>query len=315
MTDAGSSDGPAASRSRSARWRGRAGPIALLAVGAAAAAAFAFERRAELAPAGRGAELAARSGCFACHGQSELDRRGNFRRANDGSWRPRAIPSLWDNGIDDRAVLIDWIANGVPAAEAKEHERLFMRMPAYRDVLPEKDIDAIAAWILAQGLTLSKGNGNGERPVDSAALRAGARLEGIALLTAGDRLSRQHGCYQCHGELGQGGVRNPNSFKGYIPGFFGRDFRKLTAGGDAAEIRHWIDEGRGRAIEEGWTGRLARRFFEGQTIGMPAYRERLTEAEKQVLVDYLLWLNARGPLSAQDVEEIAQQLTTELSKT
>lgn len=263
------------------------------------------ERRQEVSPVARGAVLAASSGCFACHSRSEGDQRGNFRRLEDGTWRARAIPTLWENGLDEVAVLTDWIANGVPAEEAQRHRQLFIQMPAYRGHLSAEDIDAVSAWILSEAIRLSS----------SSPLRASAQPTGTPRATAdeilveGDRLSRLHGCYQCHGELGQGGVSNPASFKGYVAGFFGHDFNALTSGGDRQEVRYWIDRGRGRALESGVTGRLASLFLDRQAIKMPAYEHRLTEQEKNILTDYLLALNKAGPLPAKELERRLKLLT------
>ena len=44
---------------------------------------------------------------------------------------------------------------------------------------------------------------------------------------------------------------------------------------------------------------------------MPAYGERLSAQELDVLTDFLLLLNERGPLAARDVEQIARQLQPE----
>ena len=114
-------------------------------------------------------------------------------------------------------------------------------------------------------------------------------------------------------KLGQGGVANPASFKGYIPGFFGQDFRKLTANGDRAEILHWIDHGRGLAVESGLLGRLASRYLDGQAIPMPGYRDQLAGSEKERLADYLLLLNKSGPLPAREIERIATLLNHDAS--
>lgn len=272
----------------------------------AGALVYHVEKRPEVSLVARGEALAAESGCFACHGLNEEVRRPNSRRLANGTWRGKPIPTLWENGIDEAAVLKDWIANGVPADEAEEHKQLFIQMPAYRAFLSEEDIDAVAAWILTEGVRLGGGAQANEAEVETP---PSGKLGPAQLAIAGDRLSRQHGCYACHGELGQGGVRNPASFKGYIPGFFGDDFLALTDGGNREEIAHWIEHGRGRAIESGLTGGLAKTYFEGQAIGMPAYGKRLTEAEAAVLVDYLLWLNQEGPLDATKVERLSKDLT------
>lgn len=260
-----------------------------------------LEKRPESSPVSRGARLAEEAGCFACHGRAEEERRFNLRLAAPGQWRGKNNPSLWDGEITEVKVLTDWIANGVPADEAEKHRQLFIRMPAYKDRLSPGEIDDIVAWILAEGLRFRIQPG-AWKPAASGA--AAQRLSGDELFVAGDLLARQTGCYQCHGELGQGGVPNPDSLKGYIPGFQGSDFLKLTANGDRAEILHWIDHGRGRAIEAGLLGGIAKKYFDGQAIPMPGYRDQLSAAEKELLADFILLLNKTGPLSAQEIERL-----------
>lgn len=276
--------------------------LGLLGLGVAGAVFFQLARRPESSPVSRGAQLAAQAGCFACHGRSEEEPRFNLRQAAPGKWRGKHNPSLWEGEITEVKVLVDWITNGVPAADAEQHKQLFIRMPAYRDRLTPGEIEDIAAWILAEGIRL-RHDPSSKLPGEETA--AGADI----LILKGDRLSRRLGCYQCHGELGQGGVANPDSFKGYIPGFQGQDFLELTADGDRAEILHWIDHGRGRAIESGPLGRIAKKFLDHQAIPMPGYRDHLTAAEKELLADYLLLLNKTGPLSAPEIERLTQLLT------
>ncbi len=261
-----------------------------------------IERWPESSPVSRGARLAEEAGCFACHGRSEEEPRFNLRLAAPGDWRSKNNPSLWEGEITELKVLVDWIAHGVPADEAAKHKHLFIRMPAYKDRLSPGEIEDIAAWILAEGLKIWADPKSVKLPP------AGQTLTSDQLFIAGDALSRRHGCYQCHGELGQGGVANPDSLKGYIPGFQGSDFLKLTADGDRAEILHWIDHGRGRAIESGPLGRIAKRFLDGQAIPMPGYGDQLSAAEKELLADYLLLLNKTGPLSASEIERLTQLL-------
>ncbi|MDQ5981184.1 MAG: hypothetical protein QG602_4162 [Verrucomicrobiota bacterium] len=260
------------------------------------------ERQPESSAVSRGARLTEEAGCYACHGRSEEEPRFNLRQTAPDKWRDKNNPSFWEGDITEVKVLVDWITHGVPAADAEDHKKLFIRMPAYRDRLTPGEIEDIAAWILAEGLKLR---------VDPAAPKApapGAPLTPDQLFVAGDALSRRHGCYQCHGELGQGGVANPDSFKGYIPGFQGKDFLKLTANGDRTEILHWIDHGRGKAIESGPLGRIAKKFFDGQAIPMPGYRDHLSVAEKELLADYLLLLNKTGPLPASEIERLNRLL-------
>ena len=292
------------------------GLFLLAALGLSGAVFFQLERKPEQSPVARGAQLAVASGCFACHGRSEGEERFNLRQTSPGEWKSKTIPTVWEDGVDRAEVVIDWITHGVPARGAEKHRQLLIQMPAYEKHLSSEEINALAAWVLAEGLRLNQGHGNVEHTVPAMPTTAAeiGKLSSDQLFVLGDRISRQHGCYQCHGEFGQGGAANLSSFKGTIPGFYGREFRQLTASGDRAEILYWIDHGRGQAIESGLTGRLAKRFIEHQAIGMPGYREHLSESEKSVLTDYLLLLNKTGPLSPQEVERLGRLLDDKAAK-
>lgn len=286
-------------------------PVALLLAAALALLSLLALARSEARPehslVARGEGLAQASGCYACHAPSEPEPRRNFRASSSGAYRPRGIPSFWENGIESGDLLKEWIRDGVPAGERERHQRFLVQMPAYGDgFLDEEEIEALAAWILAKGLSLTDGMGNGELEVpETLDVQA---LSSEELFVYGDRIARRNACYQCHGELGQGGVANPKSFKGYIPGFFGKDFLDLTEQGDREEIAHWIDHGRGRAIEQGLTGRLAKRYFDRQATGMPGYDGLIRENEKEALVEYLLLLNQMGPLGTGELETLNQRL-------
>ncbi len=305
------------SLSRHAKSSGRILPVlfGLLAVfGLSCGVFYNFERQPELSPVARGAQLAVASGCFACHGRSEGEERFNRRQFSPNDWKTKTIPTMWEDGVDRAEVIIDWITHGVPARDAEKHKQFLIQMPAYEKHLSPEEIDDIAAWVLAEGLRLTQGHGNAEKEAPSLAAADISKLTPDQLFVLGDRVSRQHGCYQCHGEFGQGGVANPASFKSTIPGFYGREFRQLTANGDRAEILHWIEHGRGHAIESGLMGKLAKKFTDGQAIGMPGYREHLSEIEKTLLTDYLLWLNRSGPLPAREVERIGHLLEDKAGK-
>jgi mono/diheme cytochrome c family protein len=283
--------------------------VVVLALALAGTILLQIEKQPESSPVGRGEQLALNAGCFACHGRGDGEPRFNRRQAND-KWTARNNPTMWDNGITEAKVLVDWITNGAPADRREQHRRLFIQMPAYKDRLKPAEIEAIAAWILAEGLKLTQADAL-KRPVEVPAAPPQPPDE---LLVLGDRLSRKHGCYQCHGELGQGGVANSGSFKGYVPGFFGQDFLVLTKQGDRAELLHWIDHGRGRDIESGALGKIARNYFDGQATQMPGYREALSLAEKKILVDYMLFLNAKGPLPAAEIERFVTLIDGESSQ-
>ncbi len=278
--------------------------IALLILGLGGTILLQVEKQPEYSPVARGAKLAETAGCFACHGRGDGEKRFNLRQKAD-AWGTKNNPTFWDEDITKVDEIVEWITNGVTAAEVEKHKRLFIKMPAYKVRLKPAEIDAIAAWILAEGLKYTQGTGPTAKPLSAS---DGKPLTADQLLVSGDRLSRKFGCYLCHGELGQGGVANPDSFKGYIPGFFGRDFLKLTANGDRGEILHWIDHGRGQAIESGLTGKIARHFTTRQATQMPGYRDQLAAPEKELLADYLLLLNKSGPLPAKEIERIVTLL-------
>ena len=122
-------------------------------------------------------------------------------------------------------------------------------------------------------------------------------------LLQGEILASQKNCFRCHGQLGQGGIANPGALKGYIPGYFGQDFVNLTEGGKRSVILEWITTGTSTTLTSSvLTGGLARFFLARQAISMPAFSE-LTNAELELLVDYIVSLNELGPL---DVETVAR---------
>jgi cytochrome c551/c552 len=124
----------------------------------------------------------------------------------------------------------------------------------------------------------------------------------------GERLARQLGCFSCHGELGQGGVENPGSLKGYVPGFFGRDFDLLTDGADRDTVRQWIRDGMPASWSEPWSlvGDLSRWFLKRQAIEMPAFGSVLSEEQLEVLVDTCLELHRLGPLGLEHLGFLAE---------
>jgi mono/diheme cytochrome c family protein len=120
-------------------------------------------------------------------------------------------------------------------------------------------------------------------------------------LLQGERLARQYSCFQCHGELGQGGFPNAGALKGYIPGYFGSDFALLTRGGHAASIRAWIRQGVDPALlERPIEGAAAEFFIKNQAVSMPKF-ESLPESEIRILTDYVIALNQFGEMDAKAI--------------
>ncbi len=105
-------------------------------------------------------------------------------------------------------------------------------------------------------------------------------------LASGYDIAVQMGCFGCHGRLGAGGVPNPGSLEGRIPGWLGGSFRKVLA----------VD---GRLREVILEGSRQRRVpvpgVPGSLLSMPAYGERLDSVEVEILVRYLRWLHENPP--------------------
>jgi hypothetical protein len=125
-------------------------------------------------------------------------------------------------------------------------------------------------------------------------------------LLAGERLARELNCFQCHGELGQGGFANAGAFKNYVPGYFGNDFRLLTDGGRTEVVREWIETGDASVLSDhplsGWIARL---FLERQAISMPRFSGLETD-EIDLLADYVIALNGFGPLDTHGLTRYAR---------
>jgi cytochrome c553 len=133
-----------------------------------------------------------------------------------------------------------------------------------------------------------------------------ARRHAGSSLIAGEQLVRKYHCFQCHGELGQGGFSNPGALKGYVPGYFGDDFKALTNNGDPGSVRQWIMHGMDKDIvETALTGPIAAFFFRRQSISMPRYRS-LDPAEVDILVNYVIAINSFGPMTAELVRSYAR---------
>ncbi len=120
-------------------------------------------------------------------------------------------------------------------------------------------------------------------------------------LIAGEQLARRYHCFQCHGHLGQGGFRNAKSLKGYVPGYFGSDFKELTNNADPDSVREWIMHGMDSTILEApVSGNVAAVFFGRQAVSMPSYKS-LDPEEIEILVNYVIALHQLGPMTAEIV--------------
>jgi hypothetical protein len=104
----------------------------------------------------------------------------------------------------------------------------------------------------------------------------------------GYQAARTWGCFSCHGPGGSGGLSNPGSFAGFIPGWYGADFRDLVRGKE--EFVSWIREGE---IPRLTRNPLALYFIRRQRISMPRYKS-LESAEVENLWAYARWLDRTG---------------------
>jgi mono/diheme cytochrome c family protein len=228
--------------------------------------------RSEASDALRGHARAEELGCFGCHGPG-----GRGGVGNPGS-RRETIPGFTGSTlmmyVHDDDEIRQYILDGRPDRladdpdHAAEMKAQAIHMPAYRDVLEPGDVELLVAYV-RQVSGMIEPPGEAER--------------------AGAEVALRMGCFGCHGALGMGGVGNPGSLKGYVPGFLGEDYRELVR--DEGELREWIAKGRLARVDRHWIGGW---FAERQLLQMPAYETRLSAEEMDALVAFVTWLAAGG---------------------
>jgi mono/diheme cytochrome c family protein len=170
------------------------------------------------------------------------------------------------NGSTPKVDSREGFAGGPPEAA--------ISMPSFREVLQGGDLeDLVAAYKVMSGMA--------GPPSESAAER-------------GYQVARTWGCFSCHGRGGSGGLPNPGSFAGFIPGWYGSDFRDLVRG--KKEFVSWVLIG---GIPRLSRNPLALYFIRRQRIQMPRYRN-LENREVEDLWAYVRWLEKTdGGASAQ----------------
>ena len=137
-------------------------------------------------------------------------------------------------------------------------------MPAYAGVINARDLgDLVATFKVLSGMVL---------PVKAERARAGYEL------------ARDRNCFSCHGPAGSGGLPNPGSFVGFIPGWYGAGFDDLVR--DRQEFEDWIRDGSIPRLAE---HPIAGYFLTRQRISMPRYRD-LTPEQIEDLWAYVQWL-------------------------
>jgi mono/diheme cytochrome c family protein len=218
--------------------------------------------------AARGRALAIELGCFNCHGPGGTGGVPNpgSEYENVPSFHQGTIMMFAKNDQDLREYILDGAPHsklGTNSYEQKMSAQA-MRMPAYRNVVNEDQVDDMIAYLRSVSELLYPPAGSAED---------------------GAELAYEMGCFSCHGAMGSGGLANPGSLKGYIPGFYGPDFAELVR--DDTELRSWIEEGGIPRLND---DPLATFFIERQRIQMPAYKEHLSTEQVDELVAYIRWL-------------------------
>jgi mono/diheme cytochrome c family protein len=221
-------------------------------------------------PAARGQRLATTLGCFACHGAG-----GAGTTHNPGS-EEGTVPAftertqmMYVKNADD---LREYILDGAPRRRREDEEyrtkmeAAALRMPAYRAFVSAADVEDLVAYLRAASDQIV--------PEEDR-------------VAHGAEIAQELSCTACHGPLGAGGVANPGSFKGYVPGFWGDDFDELVRDDD--ELREWIDDGKIARIAEHPIGGI---FFRRQAIKMPAYGQFRSEDDIRALMAWVRWVRA-----------------------
>ena len=253
--------------SRAFAWLGTIVLIGIAAWLGAPAAIRAYWWRQESNPIRRGSEIAVRTGCFSCHGPE-----GARGLPDPGSGQ--TVPQ-WDGGtpmmyVSGEEEVREYILDGVSKRRAQsqsaaaERAKAAIRMPAYRHILRKEEVDDLVAFYMAT-----------------------TQLEPVpdADAAKGREIVRRFRCESCHGVAGSGGVLNPGSYKGYVPGWLGADYPELVRTED--ELRQWILEGGTARLTN---DRLARFFINRQRMQMPAYRTALTPEDAGAVGAYIRFL-------------------------
>ena len=221
-------------------------------------------------PIRRGMARAQELGCFTCHGT--LGRSGIPIPGSAESVPPLG-GSVWmmyvNNDDDIRRYIVEGSARqpeetGHEMGDTHAHEHDAINMPAYGDVVNTGELeDLVATFKVLSGMVA---------PARGTPARAGYNL------------TREWNCSSCHGPGGSGGLPNPGSFTGFVPGWYGPDFKDLVR--DRQEFDMWI---LGGTIPRLSNHPIARYFLNRQTLQMPAYGE-LTQEQLDGLWAYIDWL-------------------------
>lgn len=115
----------------------------------------------------------------------------------------------------------------------------------------------------------------------------------------GEEISTDLGCFGCHGDRGMGGITNPGSPLGTVPGWQTKAFAEVfgTADGkpDRDKIGFMIVEG-AEAYYEKYMAHDAAAQTIARSIAdwerqMPAYKDEMSEGEVEDVVNFIISLN------------------------
>jgi len=229
----------------------------------------------EVSTYSQGASVYADFGCGACHESLVL---GPIQR------RRKPAPHLFEDWIDASDLSEEIRFGSYESDDYAVAQRSIPRkikMPAYNDLISDSNLRALLVFLQVN------------------------QLMNMRSASAGQNLARKYGCFDCHGPLGLGGVVNPRSLRGYIPGWFGADFDELTNGGNREIVAEWISDGTSSSITGKSLGRgmVARHFGESQAIKMPAFNRRIPREDLNLLVDYVLSLRSLGDMNLPEAQQ------------
>ena len=232
----------------------------------------------------RGRLVAERNGCFNCHLGLSRD-----EIPNPGSrWGsvPRFAAGNAMMYVDDRQEIEEFIRFGAPRSWSSDpvvRDRLaaqHLRMPAYEDRLNDSEIGDLVSYVAAVEKVAT--------PADPTAPVPGDPTAPASPASEGRSLARRHGCLDCHGVEGSGGLPNPGSLGGFIPGFQGRNFADMVSSQD--EFEEWVLEGTSSRLA---ANPLLRFFWRRQEISMPAYSDQLEAKDVDQLWSWVTSLRER----------------------
>jgi mono/diheme cytochrome c family protein len=120
----------------------------------------------------------------------------------------------------------------------------------------------------------------------------------------GQAVALKQGCFACHGADGRGGVADPGSRNGFVPGWDGPTVATLAANED--EIREWILDGQPARLRQ-----IASVNTAAGLVPMPAYRDRISARELADFMSYFRAVSAFGvemPEPAYEGRKVADRL-------